>query len=116
MPAYSFKERFVQPIFNRTKRQTIRGKRKHRAKPGDTLYLYFGMRTKYCKKLGEEICTDVKDIIILVTGVFIDGELLESDHEYEDLAKADGFDDWNDMWNFWKQNNSIPFNGDIIYW
>ncbi len=49
MPAYSFKERFVPFILDGTKTQTVRSRRRHPAKPGDTLYLYSGLRTKYCK-------------------------------------------------------------------
>src|SRR4051812_30290134 len=69
MPAYSFKERFIPMILDGTKRQTIRKRRlKGFAKIGDTLYLYFGLRTKFCRKLGEEICTDVRTIHISAKG------------------------------------------------
>jgi hypothetical protein len=65
MPAYSFKERFVPMVKDGSKSHTIRARRKKGfAKPGDTLYLYYGMRTKFCTKLREEICTDVKTIVI----------------------------------------------------
>ncbi|MCK9402935.1 MAG: hypothetical protein M0Q26_06020 [Chitinophagaceae bacterium] len=65
MPAYSFQERFVPLVLNGTKRQTIRTRReKGYAKKGDTLYLYFGLRTKYCRKLREEVCTDARSIAI----------------------------------------------------
>jgi hypothetical protein len=64
MPVYSFKERFVPFILNGSKPHTIRKRRKYPAKPGDTLYLYFGLRTKYSKKLREEKCLDVKTIYI----------------------------------------------------
>ncbi len=57
MPAYSFKEQFVPMVLNGSKPHTLRNYRKNRAKVGDKLYLYFGMRTKWCKKLREEICT-----------------------------------------------------------
>lgn len=57
MPAYSFKERFVPFVLDGSKDRTVRARRKGFAKTGDTLYLYFGMRTKWCKKLREEKCT-----------------------------------------------------------
>jgi len=115
MPAYSFKERFIPMIKSGDKKQTIRAKRKGQAKPGDTLYLYYGMRTKWCTKIGEAICTDVKEIMILVTGVFVGGKLLE-ETELEELAKADGFPDWETMERWWKQTHGLLFKGDIIYW
>jgi hypothetical protein len=66
MPAFSFKERFVPLIQNGTKTHTIRNRRKNGQLPkvGDPIYLYYGMRTKFCTKLGEEPCIDVKSIYI----------------------------------------------------
>jgi hypothetical protein len=65
MPAYSFKERFVPFVKDGSKPHTIRARRRRQSiKKGDTLYLYFGMRTKHCIKLREEICTDVRTIFI----------------------------------------------------
>lgn len=65
MPAYSFKERFVPMVLDGTKPHTIRKRRaKGFAKTGDKLYLYYALRTKYCKKLREEICTNVRTIRI----------------------------------------------------
>lgn len=77
MPAYSFKLRFVPMIKSGEKSQTIRAKRKYQAKPGDKLYLYYGMRTKHCKKIKEEICRNVEEIIIYKNGnVTLNGEKL----------------------------------------
>jgi hypothetical protein len=116
MPAYSFKEQFIDPIENGTKQQTIRGKRKGQAKPGDTLYLYYGMRTKYCKKIAEKTCRAVDDIVIKEDGkVYVNGKKLSSADRHN-LAKADGFENFAAMFKFWQQHNSLPFNGDIIYW
>jgi hypothetical protein len=70
MPAYSFQERFVPCVQKGSKTQTIRTRRKKGfAKKGDRIYLYFGMRTKWCKKLGEGQCSDVKTIMITRDGV-----------------------------------------------
>jgi len=115
MPAYSFKERFIPLIKNGTKKQTIRAKRKGQAKPGDTLYLYYGMRTKWCTKIAEAMCINVSEIIILPTGVFVGGELLE-ENQLHSLAIADGFMDWDDMITWWLDTNGLPFKGDIIFW
>jgi hypothetical protein len=57
MPAYSFQERFCPFVIDGTKPHTIRNRRKFRAGIGSTLYLYFGLRTKWCKLLRVEVCT-----------------------------------------------------------
>lgn len=58
MPALNFKKRFEPMIESGDKRQTIRAKRKDCRDPkeGQTLYLYTGMRSKGCRKLGEAPC------------------------------------------------------------
>lgn len=91
MVAYSFKERFINPIrvglgqdplfeLNgralvsdmevpiRPKRQTIRanGKRRH-ARPGEIVQLYYGMRTKACYSIGVAKCTEVRCIVLSFT-------------------------------------------------
>lgn len=127
MPAYSFKERFVPLILDGSKRQTIRKKRKGQAKPGSTLYLYFGLRTKWCKKLKEVECKDVKEIVITKEGyVYIDGKKLTI-LQKDALAFLDGFRNdsalftspancFQIMFRWWNQTHSLPFKGDIIYW
>jgi hypothetical protein len=115
MPAYSFKERFVENVKRGRKRKTIRGKRKHQIKVGDKVYLYYAMRTKYCTKIGEGICTKREDILFLYTGVFVNQKLL-SGKRLEAFAKSDGFKNFDDMWEFWINNNQLPFKGDVIYW
>jgi len=82
MPAYSFMQRFSPFIIDGSKPHTIRARRKHPAKPGDALYLYEAMRTKWCKKLREETCTKAVTIIIDKDDVYILDRRLE-DHEIE---------------------------------
>jgi hypothetical protein len=49
------------------------------------------------------------------THVFIEGnELSESEEEL--LAKRDGFKDFAEMIAFWRANNGLPFEGQIIHW
>lgn len=131
MPAYSFKERFVPLILDGSKRQTIRKKRKGQAKPGSTLYLYFGMRTKWCRKLKETPCVDVKEIVITQDGkIFVGGKKLTWSQR-DVLAYNDGFRNGDDgmfpdycetkgcfdiMFRWWSQTHELPFIGDIIYW
>ncbi len=44
MGLYNFKARFVPFVLDGSKTHTIRAKRRYPAKPGDTLYLYTGLR------------------------------------------------------------------------
>lgn len=72
MPAYSFQQRFVNWVLDGSKSHTIRARRKKGfAKVGDMLYLYFGMRTKWCRKLRQEVCTNVRTIIITQNNIYL---------------------------------------------
>jgi hypothetical protein len=127
MPAYSFKERFVPMILDGSKCQTIRANRKGRqghAKPGDTVYLYFGMRTKWCRKLGEGICSQIDPIKITDGGIYIAGM---PDNFTDMFAWLDGFrpegstfvkseGSFELILRFWRQTHSLPFEGTIIHW
>ena len=46
MGLYGFKALFVEPIRSGIKTHTIRGFRKFPDKPGNTLHLYTGLRTR----------------------------------------------------------------------
>lgn len=118
MPAYSFKERFVPLIKSGDKRQTIRNKRKGQAKAGDNLYLFYGMRTKYCYRILDTICTGAAEIIITANGKVKVGKKWLTQQQREALAKNDGFESFDVMMRWWKQTHKDkwPFIGDIIYW
>jgi hypothetical protein len=91
MPAYSFQSRFVPFVEEGSKPQTIRARRKKGfAKKGDRLYLYFGLRTKWCRKLREEICTQVRTVIITELDVYVLSHRLNDldvQHEIDHMAK-----------------------------
>jgi hypothetical protein len=112
-----FKKRFVEKIENKTKRQTIRLKRKdgRNARVGDTLYLYVGLRTKSCRKLGQEICKSLHQIYIDNMGINIDGVWL-TDRKKVNFAEADGFQDFGDMKEFFIKNHELPFEGLLYKW
>ncbi|KAF0093464.1 MAG: hypothetical protein E1N59_2865 [Puniceicoccaceae bacterium 5H] len=114
MPALNFSKQFADLVESGAKGQTIRETRKQPIKPGDTLYLYTGQRTKSCRKLMDAVCTSVKPITLrwgqkLHTApiyncgektnlvyqfrnaeVDVDGQRL-TDAAVEQLARADGF-------------------------
>jgi len=57
MPSIGFTH-FKEKLLNGAKRQTIRKLRKRPIKVGDTLYIYWKLRTKECEKLEEAICQE----------------------------------------------------------
>ncbi len=135
MPAYSFKERFCSMVLDGSKPHTIRAARKGRsrhARIGEKVFLYFGMRTKHCRKLGEGTCH--KTLPILITEKYI-RIYSEDKSSYMDLvgitadrlAWKDGFRPeghltfhcsgaFDLMTRYWKLNGGLPFEGFIIYW
>lgn len=84
MPAYSFQQRFVPMVLEGSKRHTIRKRRKYAPKKGDNLQLYYGMRTKWCKKLRVDVCTDVKSILIAINSNTGDPVLVLFDRRLRD--------------------------------
>jgi hypothetical protein len=145
MGALSFKARFVDAVkagLQRKKggkRQSIRNFRKRPLKVGETLYLYYGMRTKWCTKLGVSSVQSRQVIVISETGIIIYDEmpdrknakcspLLKMARLYDTKAKlnrfarADGFKDFEDMKAFWrsehgkKKKKVFPYIGSFYKW
>lgn len=97
MVAYSFKPAFAADILAGGKRQTIRqprGGRGRHARVNDGLQLYTGMRTRQCCKLGDALCTEVREVVL----DFAAGRVTLDDaveitglRELDAFATADGF-------------------------
>lgn len=117
MPALNFQARFADLVESGEKRQTIRALRKdgRDPKPGDTLYLYTGMRTKACRKLLEAECRSARPVTILDVGVCL-GDDLPRRAERESLARADGFDTESEMVRWFQKTHGLPFKGLLIRW
>jgi hypothetical protein len=133
MPAINFQARFVPAVENgvarirrrrmahpdiRPKRQTIRAWRKDGRNPraGCLLYLYTGMRTKKCRKLGEVRCRHTATIEIDANQrVFMYGRLLWL-YQCEALAHADGFEHFETFIDWIDQVHGLPFSGWVIRW
>ena len=114
-----FRKQYAPMIISGTKRQTIRRDRKDGQIPknGETLYLYEGLRTKQCQKLGEAICTWTKSILIdWKNGIYIDSKKLTGG-EVDKLAQADGFINRRDFIAFFERvhnTSRVPFSGNVI--
>ena len=124
MPALSFQPRFVRPILDGAKDQTIRPPRKVPIRPGQTLHLFTGMRTKRCRRIATVPCARVGAVLIdftvgCVAVKFDNGSrfygCLESLNTF---AQADGFASWGEMRAFWREHHPgvDVFVGDIIAW
>ena len=105
MIAYSFQKRFIKPIQDGTKVFTLRAPRKREhARVGQTLQLYFGMRTKHCRKIIDDLPCAARGEGLLH---FEKGNIvnIERDGTYVDdldaFSRCDGFSDVDDMTLYW---------------
>lgn len=128
MSSLNFQEWLAGPVERGEKTQTIRAKRKRPIVIGETLYLFTGMRTKACRRLGTGRCIAVADIVIRENEVEVlrsveplgDGELLRGGvildaSDRLNLAIADGFKTLEDFTAFFAKWG-LPFEGDLIGW
>ena len=124
MPLLGFQKQFAPLVESGEKRQTVRAYRKDGRNPkvGDRLYLYTGLRTKQCRKLGEAIAKSVK-VIGIDEPMFCEDEspieivpLVLLPREAHDLAIRDGFSDLDEMLSFFDKTHGLPFKGLLIRW
>jgi hypothetical protein len=145
MVAYSFNKRFIAPIRvglglpvdeeipPEPKVQTIRaiGKRRH-ARPDEVVQLYHGMRTKGCFLIGTAICKSVEPVTLSLSKDLVGvGEIgkgirrcysgVGSTGMLDAFARADGFGDWAEMKEFWREEHGDlkrlgPWTGLLIQW
>jgi len=136
MPSLSFQKPFVPGIRAmldkdyatrlkiKPKTTTIRATRKRPFKKGDKLFLFSGLRTKYCHKLGEVICLKTEDVeisefignhILAPAITFkLDGSILAK-HQILIVAVGDGFETIEDMITWFRKNHGFPFTGQRIH-
>lgn len=129
MVALNFKAEFVCAIDGGTKTRTIRQVRKAgNPEAGKPLQLYTGMRTGACEKIRDVTCTRVRSVEIDHIGVVLDGRPLiagdapayqggpDPEHYDGDFARADGFDTFSHMVEFFEKQYGLPFKGQLIEW
>ena len=114
MVAFNFKKQFAEDVASGKKTQTIR--EKARAKAGDKLQLYTGMRTKACRKLSDAFCVAVDSISITPEGPVF-GQTGWWPKDYDAFAALDGFGSYDEMYDFFcSEYGEEVFNGFIIMW
>lgn len=120
MPALSFQPRFVQPILDGVKDQTIRAPRKVPIRPGQTLHLFMGMRTKHCRRIATVMCIAVLPVTIrpFLYGGGVDlAGWGEDGMDLELFARRDGFGSWAEMCDFWQDTHgALAFTGNVYRW
>jgi hypothetical protein len=121
MPAFNFQRQFADDVEHGRKSQTIRAKRRHRPKAGQTAHCFTGMRTSACRLLGRWPIVHVENVIIdddrviLMDHSFDDGCLV-TDKELDRFARSDGFADWSSMLSWFEKTHGLPFVGDLVMW
>jgi hypothetical protein len=110
---------FRDKILDGSKRQTIRGIRKNPIKEGETLYMWWKQRSPQREKLGETKCVKIREICIMTDGYdFPDDQYSLVDHPslLDNFAIADGFDNWQQLIEFFENAHGLPFEGVLIEW
>lgn len=127
MPAYNFKAQFAPAVEAGHKLCTIRGRA---AKVGTTAYLYTGMRTKACRKLGQGRIVHCANITLGYSESGAPRAIFGEHHigytEFRELAEADGFATPRDMVDFFRDQyktimlvaggGTDVFSGFMITW
>jgi len=130
MPSLNFQSQFAPGILamldksyaKRTgikpKTTTIRAKRRHPIKKGDTLYLFKALRTIQCQRLGTAYCRKIEEILIDENRegitVKIDNYRLSLE-EAQKVAETDGFESLTEFVHWFKMTHGLPFVGDRIH-
>lgn len=132
MPALNFKPEIASRYEDGSKVHTLRVYRRdgRNPKPGETLYMYVGQRTKNCRKLGEEKCLLARPIQIWfpehggLPTIEIDGTRLSA-ATFDEFARNDGFDGMSHMCQWFRDSYTNdrphgmvlwPFDGLLIQW
>lgn len=114
MVALNFKKQFAGDIETRKKRRTLR--KSCRAKPGDKLQLYTGMRSKSCRKLTEDAtCTKVSIVLIYNHFLMING-IEMPDKARTKFAQLDGFESVTAFVQFFDDLYGLPIKLFMIEW
>lgn len=133
MVALNFQKQFAEDVETGRKRRTIRAPRKDGRQPfrkGVMLQLYTGMRSKFgCRKLIPDTpILRVRPVTITAIDICLDGFFLwhgdapayqggvDPEHYEADFCRADGFDGFPDMMEFFEKTHGLPFDGNLIEW
>lgn len=108
MVAFNFQAQFVPMIVSGAKTQTIRQTK--RAKPGDRIQLYTGMRTKKCRKLvdPDPVCRLVDYVSIRPEYLTLGNKALHPG-DADAFAVRDGFEGYDTMVQWFIETYGSPY-------
>ena len=123
-----FKKQFVDPYKSGRKKHTIRQDKTNRWRPGRSIQLATGVRTKNYHQFGDEVCISTQHVWIVSTenykAISIDGIMRYAEQNansftlyptfsIKEFAINDGFETVAEFWQFF---NEKEFFGKIIHW
>lgn len=118
----NFQGQFAPKVESGVKPHTIRALRADGRDPlpGDTLHLYYGLRTKGVRLLRREVCEYAHDIMIQPSAgnqhhVLLVGHPLDQ-AGIEQLARFDGFNSADEFVRYFEKAHGLPFTGLLIGW
>ena len=108
---------FKEKVQSGAKCQAIAKKsRKNPIKAGDKLNLCWKQRSPECEKLGEAICSRATPIEISKNRLVLPYVSSGMFNVLNAFAIADGFDNWNQLIEFFEETYGLPFKGILIEW
>ena len=123
MPVLLFHSQFVPAVERGSKPHTIRPERKRPIRVGDRLSLRCWMGKAYRpgskqRVIKEVTCKRIRPVLMKERGgicmLQIDDHVLYIE-ECEAFARADGFSDFYQFWDYFK-SQGLPFKGSLIEW
>lgn len=114
-----FMPQFAPLVESGAKLQTVRPIAKRMPRPGDTISLRCWTEKPYRSKqriLREATVTSVTLIRIEPTALIIENRHALEPAEADAFARADGFEDFNRMIEWFTATHGLPFVGILIQW
>jgi len=114
MVAFNFQKHFAILVEKGIKRQTIR-ENVRGAATGKSLQLYYGQRTKQCRKILDTNCKSTMPITLKMNQAYTNLYYVD---DLDAFARKDGFLDYSEMWKFFepRADENGKFNGWLIEW
>jgi len=111
MVAFNFTKAFVDKVASGEKSATMRPTK--RAKVGDTLQLYTGLRTRHTKLIKLAKCTDVREVTVYNDRIEGLDELDESEF-LELMGSAD--ESMDDFIGYFRKHCDLPYTCYMYIW
>ena len=111
-----FKKIYVDKIKDGSKTTTIRTLRKIKPKIGEKIFMYSGLRTSNCQKIGEATVSQVYDIKIQAPEIYVNEVKMDLQSK-NNIARNDGFDCPADLFGaICNTYGAGIFHGSLIVW